>query len=471
MRIVPIILAGGAGTRLWPVSRKTFPKQFVPLIEGYSPFQQSVLRVRDSGFAKPLIVTSASYRFLVSEQLNALGCDADIIIEPDGKNTAPAILAAALFAQKSDDDAMLLAMPADHYIPDAAVFSEIIYEGVAAANKGGVVTFGVKPSRAEIGYGYIEALVDKDTPCRPVIGFHEKPNYMRAMEMFSSGSYLWNTGIFLFKAVTILSLAQRFQLRMLSAVNKAVAKGNADFEYFRISEAEWAAVKAESIDYAIMEKADNIFCIDFRSEWSDLGDWLSIANLNVRDSDNNTFAKNTTGVDCKNTMLWSSANKLHLAGLGLENIVAVATDDAVLVAHADRLQEVRKVVTTLESKRVPEATENLKDYRPWGWFESLILMPSYQVKRLHVYPRSTLSLQSHKYRSEHWVVVSGRATVCKGEDMFALESNESVYIEAGQKHRLANETDEPLSVIEVQTGSYLGEDDIIRYEDVYHRSV
>lgn len=471
MRIVPIILAGGAGTRLWPVSRKTLPKQFVPVIDGQTPFQQSILRVQGDKFAKPLIVTSDDYRFLVSEQLNAMGCDADVIIEPDGKNTAPAILAAALVAKKSDNDAMLLAMPADHHIPDFDSFSETIAEGLAVANNGGVVTFGVKPSRAETGYGYIEAVIDEGRTCRPVRGFHEKPNYSQAMEMFASGLYSWNTGIFLFKAVTILNLAQRFKAGMLSGVAKAVANGNVDLDYFRISDASWAAVNAESIDYAIMEKADNIYCVDFQSEWSDLGDWSAIANLNVQDFNNNTYTQNTTGVDCKNTMLWSSADRLHLAGLGLENIVAVATDDAVLVANADRLQEVRKIVSNLESQGVQEATKHLKDYRPWGWFESLVLMPNYQVKRLHVYPKASLSLQSHKYRSEHWVVVSGRATVCRDEDLFVLNCNESVYIKAGQKHRLANETNDPLTLIEVQTGNYLGEDDIIRYEDIYQRCV
>ena len=471
MRIVPIILAGGAGTRLWPVSRKALPKQFVPLIEGQTPFQQSILRVQGDRFTKPLIVTSDNYRFLVLEQINAVGCDADIIIEPEGKNTAPAILAAALVAQKSDNDAMLLAMPADHHIPDAVSFAETIAEGLAVANNGGVVTFGVKPSRVETGYGYIEAVIDEGKTCRPVRGFHEKPNHSRAQEMVASGLYSWNTGIFLFKAATILGLAQRFQAVMLSVVGKAVADGYVDLEYFRISEAPWASVNAESIDYAIMEKADNIYCVDFHPEWSDLGDWRAIADLTTQDSDNNSYTQNTTGVDCKNTMLWSSAERLRLAGLGLENIVAVATDDAVLVANADRLQDVRKIVTNLELQGVPEATQHLKDYRPWGWFESLVLMPNYQVKRLQVYPKASLSLQSHKYRSEHWVVVSGRATVCRDEDMFVLNFNESVYIKAGQKHRLVNETDEPLTLIEVQTGSYLGEDDIVRYEDIYHRCV
>jgi mannose-1-phosphate guanylyltransferase/mannose-6-phosphate isomerase len=219
-----------------------------------------------------------------------------------------------------------------------------------------------------------------------------------------------------------------------------------------------------------MEKAKNIFCVDFQPNWSDLGDWRAIADLAERDSNNNVISQNSIGIECNNTMLWSSAERVRLTGLGLDNIVAIATDDAILVANADRLQEVRKVVTALESQGVPEATEHLKDYRPWGWFESLVLMPGYQVKRLHVYPRSKLSLQSHKYRSEHWVVVSGRANVCRDDEVFILESNESVYIKAGQKHRLANETDDPLIIIEVQTGRYLAEDDIIRYHDVYNRT-
>ncbi|MDC0992901.1 mannose-1-phosphate guanylyltransferase/mannose-6-phosphate isomerase [Alphaproteobacteria bacterium] len=469
--IVPIILAGGIGTRLWPVSRQSFPKQFVPLIGSSSLFQQSVLRVKGDEFFRPLIVTSDKYRFLVSDQLNTADVGADIVIEPEGKNTAPAILAAAIISQKSAIDASLLVMPSDHFIPDALAFTKTISSGMPTSNNGAVVTFGVKPSRVETGYGYIEALPGQGETCRPIKGFYEKPDYLRAKEMFDSGSYLWNTGIFLFKAKTILELAEMFQPKMLSDVRKAVANGYNDLDYFRISPAEWALVEANSIDYAIMEKAKNIFCVDFQPAWSDLGDWRAIANLLEHDANNNVISQSSTGIECTNTMLWSTAERVRLTGLGLDNIVAVATDDAILVASADRLQEVRKIVTALESEGAPEATEHSRDYRPWGWFESLVLMPGYQVKRLHVYPRSKLSLQSHKYRSEHWVVVSGSATVCRENEVFTLESNESVYIKAGQKHRLANETDDPLTVIEVQTGSYLAEDDIIRFEDAYHRAV
>lgn len=469
--IVPIILAGGVGARLWPVSRKSCPKQFASLIGGSSLFQQSILRVQGDAFVKPIVVTSDEYRFLVSEHLNAVGVDADIVLESEGKNTAPAILAAAIIAQKREIDPLLLVMPSDHYIPDTEAFEETIAEGIANAGRGGIVTFGVKPSRAETGYGYIETVPKQEELCRPIKGFHEKPDYSRAMEMYTSGSYLWNTGIFLFNAKTILALAERFQPQMMSLVDNAVENGSIDLGCFRISAAEWAQLEANSIDYAIMEKADNIFCVNFKSTWSDLGDWHTIANLMDGDKNNNFVSQNSTSVDCKNTMLWSSANRVRLAGLGLENIVAVATDDAVLVANASQLQDVRKIVTALKADGLPEATKHLKDHRPWGWFESLVLLPSYQVKRLHVYPESKLSLQSHKYRSEHWVVVSGRANVLIDTEEFILECNASVYIRAGQKHRLANETDKPLVVIEVQTGSYLGEDDIIRYEDVYHRCV
>ena len=469
--LIPIILAGGSGTRLWPVSRQSFPKQFVPLIGNSSLFQQSVLRVNSDEFAKPIIVTSEKYRFLVSDQLDAIGVSADIVIEPVGKNTAPAILAAAIIAQKSDFDATLLVTPSDHYIPDSEAFLETIAAGVSAADNGALVTFGVKPFRVETGYGYIEAFPCEGEICRPVKGFHEKPDYLRAKEMFNSGKYLWNTGIFLFKAKTILELAKIFEPQMLSGVLEAVAGGYNDLSYFRISPTEWALVEADSIDYAIMEKARNIFCVDFQTNWSDLGDWAAMANLEGRDQNNNVIGQKSLGIECNNTMLWSSAERVRLVGLGLENIVAVATDDAILVAKADRLQEVRKVVTGLESIGAPEATEHLKDYRPWGWFERLISMPGYQVKRLYIYPGSKLSLQSHQHRSEHWVVVSGCATVCRDDDVFILEPNESIFIKAEQKHRLANETHDPLIVIEVQTGSYLGEDDIIRYEDVYQRSV
>jgi len=469
--VVPIILAGGSGTRLWPVSRQSFPKQFAPLIGSLSLFQQAVLRVTDDTFAEPLIITSEKYRFLVTNQLDAIGISADIVIEPVGKNTAPAVLAAAIIAQKSDIDATLLVMPSDHHISESEEFLETIAAGITTANSGGVVTFGVKPSRVETGYGYIEAFPGKGDICRPVRAFHEKPDYLRATEMFNSGSYLWNTGIFLFKAKTVLELAESFQPTMLANVRRAVAGGYKDLGYFRILPAEWALVEANSIDYAIMEKAQNIFCIDFKMNWSDLGDWLAMANLEGRDQNNNVIGQNSIGIECNNTMLWSTAERVRLAGLGLDNIVAVATDDAILVANGDRLQEVRKVVNALGLIGAPEATEHLKDYRPWGWFERLVSMPGYQVKRLYVYPGSKLSLQSHLYRSEHWVVVSGCATVCRGDDVFVLEANESIFIKAEQKHRLANETDDPLIVIEVQTGSYLGEDDIIRYEDVYQRFV
>lgn len=467
--VVPIILAGGVGARLWPVSRKSCPKQFAALIGGFSLFQQSVLRVQGDGFVKPLIVTSEEYRFLVSQQLNDLGVDADIVLEPEGKNTAPAILAAAMISQKLETDSLLLVMPSDHYIPDTKVFEETVAEGIATASRGGVVTFGVKPSRAETGYGYIEIVPTQDELCRPINGFHEKPDYSRATEMYTSGSYLWNTGIFLFKAKTILALAKCFQPKMLSLVEDAVENGRIDKGCFWISAAEWILLKANSIDYAIIEKAENIFCVNFESIWSDLGDWRALADLMESDSNNNFVSQNSTSVDCKNTMLWSAANRMRLAGLGLENIVAVATDDAVLVADANRLQDVRRIVTSLEAGGLPEATKHLKDYRPWGWFESIVLMPSYQVKRLYVHPQAKLSLQSHKHRSEHWVVVAGRATVWRDSEVFILEANSSVYIRAGQKHRLANDTDKPLVVIEVQTGSYLGEDDIIRYEDAYQR--
>lgn len=468
--IVPIVLAGGIGARLWPVSRQSFPKQFAQLIGSSSLFQQSVSRVKSDGFAKPIIITSDKYRFLVSDQLDMADVDADIVIEPEGKNTAPAILSAAIIARKSASDALVLVMPSDHYIPDSEAFAKIISSGISAANSGAVVTFGVKPSRVETGYGYIEVMPRSDGPCRPIKGFHEKPDYRRATAMFDSGSHLWNTGVYLFKAKTILELAEIFQPQMLSDVRRAVANGYSDLDYFRISSAEWALVETNSIDYAIMEKAKNIFCVDFQTSWSDLGDWRAIAGVTERDTDNNFISQSSTGIECTNTVLWSSAERVRLTGLGLDNIVAVATDDAVLVANADRLQEVKKVVTALELLGVPEASEHLKDYRPWGWFESLVAMPGYQVKRLCVYPKSKLSLQSHKHRSEHWVVVSGRANVRRDDEVFTLEPNASTYIKAGQKHRLANETDDPLIVIEVQTGSYLGEDDIIRFDDVYRRA-
>ena len=468
-KINPVILCGGVGSRLWPLSRKSLPKQFAPIIGDQSLFHQAVSRTNHEAFADPIIITSEDHRFLAQKQLRELGIEGSIILEPKGKNTAPAVFAAALHASRNDADALVLVMPSDHHIPDNDAFAKMVVTGITAAQDGAIVTFGVTPDRPETGYGYIETDMDAENICRPVTAFHEKPDLAKAEAMLVAGNFLWNAGIFLFRADVMLALAAQFQPKMLAGVQAALDAAVEDNNFWHLDADAWDAITPDSIDYAIMEKAEHIACVAFQGRWSDLGDWRAVVSEFDPDANGNLTVGDSTALDCENSVLWSDAENMHLVGLGLDKIIAVATDDAVMIAHADKSQDVRKIVTHLEDKGVSQATQHIKDYRPWGWFESLATMPGYQVKRLHVYPGATLSLQSHEHRSEHWVVVDGTATIQIEDDIKSVTTNESVYIHVGQKHRLANDTDAPLTVIEVQTGSYLGEDDIIRYEDVYNR--
>ena len=467
--IVPVILCGGVGSRLWPLSRKSLPKQFAPLIGAHSLFEAAVTRVDRDEFADPLVVTSLDHRFLAEKQLRECGCSGTILLEPAGKNTAPAVFAAAHHMMKHNGDALLLVMPSDHHIPDQDAFRKMVLSGRAAAEAGAVVTFGVAPDRPETGYGYIELGQPFAGAAFAVKKFHEKPDVATAQTMLDAGHYVWNAGIFLFCASAMLAHAKNLAPDMLLAVQAAINGAREDKNFWHIDDAAWAGIQGQSIDYAILEKTEKIACVKFSGGWSDLGDWNAVAGQLPHDREGNFITGKADQIDCQNTTLWSVASGTHLVGLGLKNIVTVVMDDAVLVADAGRMQDVRDVVDHLEQAGASQANQHAKDYRPWGWFESLINMPGYQVKRLHVYPGAALSLQSHKHRSEHWVIVSGTASVVRDDEVLALETNESVYVHVGQKHRLANDTDAPLIVIEVQTGDYLGEDDIVRYEDVYSR--
>ena len=467
--IVPVILCGGVGSRLWPLSRKSLPKQFAPLFGVQSLFEAAVTRVDHDEFADPLVVTSSDHRFLAEKQLRDCGCSGTILLEPAGKNTAPAVFAAAYHVMKYNGDALLLVMPSDHHIPDQDAFTEMVLAGRAAAAAGAIVTFGVAPDRPETGYGYIELGQPSAGAAVAVKRFHEKPDLATAQQMLDVGHCVWNAGIFLFRASVMLAHAKNLTPDMLAAVQAAIDGAREDKNFWHIDDAAWAKIQGLSIDYAILEKTEKIACVKFSGCWSDLGDWNSVAGQLPHDGEGNFITGTARQIDCQNTTLWSAANSTLLVGLGLKNVVTVVMDDAVLVADAGRMQDVRDVVDHLEQAGFSQANQHAKDYRPWGWFESLVNMPGYQVKRLHLYPRAALSLQSHQHRSEHWVVVSGTASVVRDEEVLSLASNESVYIHVGQKHRLANETDAPLTVIEVQTGNYLGEDDIVRYEDVYRR--
>ena len=468
--IVPVILCGGVGSRLWPLSRKSLPKQFAPLIGPQSLFEATVTRVDRNEFAEPVVVTSSDHRFLVEKQLRDCECSGTILLEPEGKNTAPAVFAAAHYVKRHMGNALLLVMPSDHHIPDQDAFKKMVLSGRAAAEAGAIVTFGVAPDRPETGYGYIELGQPSAGATFAVNKFHEKPDLAAAKKMVDAGHYVWNAGIFLFCISTMLEHAKNLAPDILTAVQVAIDGAREDNNFWHIDYATWSEIQGQSVDYAILEKIEKIACVKFSGDWSDLGDWNAVAGQLPHDEEGNFITGTANQIDCQNTTLWSASDGTQLVGLGLKNVVTVVMDDAVLVADAGRLQDVRDVVDHLEKAGISQANQHAKDYRPWGWFESLVNMPGYQVKRLHVYPGAALSLQSHQHRSEHWVVVSGTASVARDDEVLTLETNESVYIHVGQKHRLANETDAPLTVIEVQTGTYLGEDDIVRYEDVYRRN-
>ena len=468
-KVIPVILCGGSGTRLWPISRKNMPKQFAQLLGEESLFRAAITRASESWFHEPIIVTSDEQWIFVQQELSECGCTAEILVEPCGKNTAAAIFAAAYHAYKQHGDIQLLVLPSDHYIPDKNAFCKTIGMGIEAAEHGAVVTFGVTPSKPETGYGYIELADPSSKYAFNVKKFHEKPDLHTAQEMVYEGNYVWNAGIFLFKSSTILRLGEVHQADMLSAVKKAVDCAAQTEGIHFINDSFWRPIDSISVDYAILEKTDKIKCVKFPHIWSDLGDWNALVSIHDRDEVGNFVSEGVTQIDCKNSSLISSSNRMHLVAFGVNNILSVVTDDAVLIADASRTQEMRNVVNILEAKGVTQATQHARDHRPWGWFDVLLSMPGYQIKRLHVYPHSKLSLQSHRHRSEHWVVASGTATVILEDDTLELTSNQSIYINAGKKHRLANDSNVSLDVIEVQIGEYLGEGDILRYEDDYSR--
>ena len=471
--ITPVLLCGGSGTRLWPLSRKSYPKQFSPLIGDTSLFQASAARLAGDGFAAPLILTNSDFRFIVTEQLSEAGIDpAAILIEPEGRNTAPAVLAAALWLAKSDPDALMLVAPSDHVVPDAPAFRAAVAAGAEAAKSGQLVTFGIKPTHGETGYGYLELAEDPgDFSARPLAlkRFVEKPDAARADEMVAAGTYLWNAGIFLFSVRSIIAAFKAHAPDLIAPVTAAVDQGRADLGFLRLAAEPWAQADDISIDYAVMEHADNLTVVPFAAGWSDLGGWDAVWRETPRDERGVATTGAATALDCDDTLLRSEDDTLEVVGIGLKNTIVVAMPDAVLVADASRSQDVKKAVALLKAKSAKQATMFPKDHRPWGWFESLVIGNRFQVKRIVVHPGAALSLQSHHHRSEHWIVVEGTARVTVDDEVKLLSENQSVYIPLGAVHRMENPGKVPMVLIEVQTGSYLGEDDIIRYEDVYAR--
>ncbi|NIZ13214.1 mannose-1-phosphate guanylyltransferase/mannose-6-phosphate isomerase [Phaeobacter sp. HF9A] len=476
MTITPVLLCGGSGTRLWPLSRKSYPKQFVPLMGEETLFQASAKRLagvtEGLSFGAPLVLTNSDFRFIVTEQLQAVGIDPGaILIEPEGRNTAPAVLAAALRAQAEDPEAVLLVAPSDHVVPDVAAFHAAISQGLAAVAEGQMVTFGITPTHAETAYGYLELAAAPDADGAPVAlkQFVEKPDAARAAEMLAAGNFKWNAGIFLFAARDIIAAFTAHAPALVAPVQAALDQAQVDLGFLRLAPEPWAQAEDISIDYAVMEKARNLSVVPFDAAWSDLGGWDAVWRELGPDDNGVVTSAGATAIDCHDTLLRSDSEGLEVVGIGLEGIMAVAMNDAVLVADKSRAQDVKLAVSALKAKGAAQATAFPKEHRPWGWFESLVVGGRFQVKRIQVHPGASLSLQSHFHRSEHWIVVEGTAKVTVDDEVRLVTENQSVYIPLGAVHRMENPGKLPMVLIEVQTGAYVGEDDIVRYEDIYAR--
>jgi mannose-1-phosphate guanylyltransferase/mannose-6-phosphate isomerase len=467
----PVVLSGGSGTRLWPLSRQNQPKQFLALVGERSLYQETLLRAsRLPGAAAPVTVCADDHRFMVGEQLQAIGlANGGILLEPSARNTAPAIALAAWHLASLDRDALMLVLPADHLIEDETAFRDAVGRAVGLADAGWLVTFGIRPDYAETGYGYILRGTDLGDSGFRVERFVEKPDRATAESYLSHGGYSWNSGMFLFRASRYLDELERHAPAIAEAARLAHASSRADLDFIRIDADAFAQSPSDSIDYAVMEKTDRAAVVPVSCGWSDIGSWSALWSVTERDGDDNRLDGDVIAVDSHGCLV-RAAERRMIATLGVDDLVIVDTPDATLVARKDRVQDVKLLVDRLKRDGRTEHLVHRKVYRPWGSYDSLAVGPGFQAKRIVVRPGASLSLQKHSHRAEHWIVVSGVAEVTCDDRVFNLHANESTFIPQGSVHRLRNRGDAPVELIEVQSGDYLGEDDIVRLEDVYGRS-
>ncbi|RIK91904.1 MAG: mannose-1-phosphate guanylyltransferase/mannose-6-phosphate isomerase [Proteobacteria bacterium] len=471
MKITPVILSGGIGSRLWPSSRALYPKQLLALVDDHSMLQETARRVAEaSRYTRPLIVANEDHRFIIAEQLRAIAIEPDtILLEPEGRNTAPAVALAALYATRNGEDPLLLVMPSDHVIADAAAFQKAVRTAAKAAESGALVTFGITPERPETGYGYIErgAPMATHEGVFTVNRFVEKPDRKTAEGYVKSGNFAWNAGIFLFHAAAFLQELETHAPEILAACRQAMANCPADLTFHRPNAAAFKASPAISIDYAVMEKTARAAVVPVAMGWNDVGSWRALWDVLPKDEAQNCLHGDVIAIDSRASLLRSEGPAI--AAVGVENLIVVATADAVLVAGKDQAQDVKKVVDELARRRRQEHISHVVVYRPWGNYQTTDAGDRFQVKRIVVKPGEKLSLQQHMHRAEHWIVVRGTAKVTRDGETVTLHENESTFIPIGTVHRLENPGKIPLHIIEVQSGSYLGEDDIVRFDDTYGR--
>ncbi len=477
--IVPVILAGGTGTRLWPLSRALYPKQLMNLVDENTMLQSTVSRLKEyTGIGGPIILCNEDHRFMVAEQLRMIRVKPSaIILEPVGRNTAPALAIASLKAMAAGDDPILLVLPADHFIEDIKQFHNTLQTGERYAQMGKMITFGIVPDAPETGYGYIrkgEKLSVEGKKEKQILldgfaieKFVEKPDETTAKKYVDSGDYCWNSGMFMFKASQVLKELKKFTPEIFEACDKAFENGNEDLDFFRLDAEAFKVCPSDSIDYAVMEKTDNGAMVPLQAGWNDLGSWEALWQVGEKDEDNNVVSGDILSHDVKRSYL--NATSRMIAAVGLEDHIVVETPDAVLISPRDRVQDVKKLVDKLKKYHREEALSHKTDYRPWGTSESIVSTERFMVNRIVVNPNAKLSLQKHHYRSEHWIVVKGEALVTKADEQFILNEDQSTYIPIEVAHRLENPGKLPLEIIEVQTGSSLGNNDIIRLEDAYGR--